>query len=210
VQGEDGERQTSVVLWGLVALNVAVHLLWLGARDDAALRDFMAANFLLTVEGVFQGRVWTLLTAAVSHYDGTHLIFNLIAFHAFARAVGLTIGPQRLLGLYVFGALASSLADIGVSLLTGDLHASLGASGAVNAIATVFALLYPRARLIVLFLPMQAWMAVLLFLALDLAGAMSPVDTGIGHVAHLGGTLFGFLYWLLRIRPLLDRREPRS
>ncbi len=199
---EQAERAVSTVMWGLIAINVAVHLAWLSARSNQTIADFMAANFLLTVDGVADGRVWTLLTSAFSHYDPSHLLFNLIAFHAFARGVGWRVGATGLLGLYFAGALVASFADIGVSLLTGERHASLGASGAVNAIAMVFALLYPQARLIVLFLPMRAWMAVALYLVIDVAGALSPVDTGIGHVAHLGGAAYGFLYWYFRARRL--------
>jgi membrane associated rhomboid family serine protease len=79
---------------------------------------------------------------------------------------------------------------------------ALGASGAVSAIAVVFAAMFPRARLYVnFFIPLPAAVAVGLFLLIDLFGVLNPRADMIAHAAHLGGAAYGAVYWLLAVRP---------
>ena len=82
--------------------------------------------------------------------------------------------------------------------------ALLGASGAVSAIAVVFACLYPRAWLLLnFFIPVPAALAVGFFFVLDLGGVLNPRGDMVAHAAHLGGALFGFVYWTFSVRPRL-------
>src|SRR5262245_44523790 len=129
----------------LVAVNVVVYLLWQTLGRSGAGADVLAANFLVSARGIEDGRVWTLLLAEVSHVDTGHLLLNMIALWTFGRAVERTIGPWRLLGLYLAGALLASVAYVAYAVAVGSDAPALGASGAVSAIAVVFACVYPRA-----------------------------------------------------------------
>jgi len=189
----------------LVAVNVAVYLLWHTMRSPAGVR-WLAANFLLSTGAVTQGRLQTLLLAEFSHIDTTHLIFNMIGLWTFGRAVERAIGSWRLLYLYVAGGLLASVGYLVYAALVHSRAPSLGASGAVSAIAVVFACLYPRAWLVInFFIPVPAMLAVVGFLILDIVGVLSPQRDMVAHAAHLGGALFGGLYWTFWLRP---RRRP--
>jgi len=188
----------------LVAANVAVFLLWhtLGRSQQGG--DWLAANFLVSAGAIYQGRVWTLILAEFSHYESWHLLLNMIALWTFGRAVERTIGPGRLLRLYLVGALVASVSYVVYAVVVGSGEPALGASGAVSAIAVVFACIYPRAWLLLnFFIPVPAALAVALFLLLDLVGVLNPRGDMIAHAAHLGGALYGFLYWLIVLRPRL-------
>lgn len=190
----------------LVAINVVVHVLWLTAGRAEPWTSILVDHFLVSVESVSAWRLWTLLLAEFSHVDTLHLLFNMIGLWSFGQAVERVIGPWRLLHLYVVGALIASVGFLAYALVTNADNPALGASGAVNAIAVVFACLYPKARLYVnFFIPVPAAIAVVLFLLLDVIGALNPAGSTIAHTAHLGGALYGGLYYLFAVRPKLRR-----
>ncbi len=183
----------------LVALNVAVFALWHTVGRSAEGRAVLAENFLVSVDSI--QRPWTLLLAEFSHVDSVHLLFNMVALWSFGRAVEIALGARRLLSLYVMGGVLASLGHVVYGLVMESPAPALGASGAVSAIAVVFAGMFPRARLYVNFIiPLPAALAVGLFLLIDLFGVLNPRPDMIAHAAHLGGAFYGVLYWMLAVR----------
>jgi membrane associated rhomboid family serine protease len=189
----------------LVALNVAVFLLWHTIGRSGAGEAFMAMNFLVSVRSL--QRPWTLLLAEVSHVDPTHLLFNMFGLWTFGRVVEAALGGRRLLSLYVVGGVVASLGHVLYGLVMNTATPALGASGAVSAIAVVFAAMFPRVRLVVnFFIPMPAAVAVGLFLLIDLFGVLNPRRDMIAHAAHLGGAAYGAVYYLFAVRPYWRHR----
>ena len=94
----------------------------------------------------------------------------------------------------------------------------VGASGAIYGILVAFGLLYPNAKLALLFvpIPVAAKYVIPVLLALDLFSGVTGFSLfggGIAHFAHLGGALIGFvLMWKWRRRrpayPLRVQSEP--
>lgn len=206
-RGSDAAR----FVWGLIAVNVLVFVLW-HVSGRAGVR-FMAANFMVSLDSVTDGRVWTLLTSAVSHVDAGHLLFNMLALYVFGRPVTEALGTRSLLHLYVAGGLVASVGHVLFGLIGGNPRPALGASGAVMAIAVVFAALFPRATLLVNFLvPLRAPIAVALYVAIDLFGLIGGLGGsaggGVAHAAHLGGALYGLVFYLVRSRG--SRRNRRK
>lgn len=193
----------------LVALNVAVFALWhTFGRSDAG-EAFMAEHFLVSVESL--RRPWTLLLAEVSHIDAAHLLFNMVALWSFGRVVEVALGGRRLLSLYLVGGVIASLGHVLYGLVMDTRSPALGASGAVSAIAVVFAAMFPRARLYLnFFIPLPAAVAVGIFLLIDLFGVLNPRADMIAHAAHLGGAAYGAVYWLVAVRPYWRRRPDPS
>ena len=196
----------------LIGFNVLVFIAWNRVSEGSF--PLMLDHFMLTNAGVWEGRVWTLLTTAFSHYDATHLLFNLIGLYVFGGPVRSVVGDKGLLQLYIGGGLCASFAHLLANLAAGVDAGAVGASGSVMAIAVVFAALFPQATLLLnFFIPIKAWLAVLLFIGIDLIGAfgVDSVDAAlnpgvnIGHAAHLGGALFGGLYYWTRLRPRIVR-----
>ena len=78
---------------------------------------------------------------------------------------------------------------------------ALGASGAVTATLVLFAFHFPWQRVYFWFvLPMPVWLLVVVYVLLDGLGAAGIGRGGIGYVAHLGGALFGVLYFQTGLR----------
>lgn len=211
-------RGVPPVLLGLMLANLAVFALW--HTWGLANPEVMSDHFVVSLDAVMSGRVWTLLTAEISHLDATHFLVNMLGLAVFGGPVAHRFGAAQTLALYAAGGLVASLAHLGWSAATGDPTGAIGASGAVYAIAIVFACLHPRATLLVFFLiPTPAWLAVAGFIALDVAGAFgAEVDLmgdGTGartaHAAHLGGALVGALWYAISARraPAPAGRTPR-
>lgn len=199
--------ESGKVMAALIAPSVLVFVAW-HALGDAGV-EFMSKHFVVSLEAVSNLRIWTLVTSAFSHVDATHLLFNMIALYVFGRPVAMTLGTRGILHLYFAGALLASLGHVVFGLITGEPNPALGASGAVMAIAVVYAALYPKATLLInFFIPIPAALAVALYIALDLLGVigMGVGRSNIAHAAHLGGALYGLGYYFVSVRPRLVRR----
>ncbi|TWU17938.1 rhomboid family intramembrane serine protease [Allorhodopirellula heiligendammensis] len=131
-----------------------------------------------------------------------HLVFNMFLLYVFGRPLEQRIGGQEFLKAYLAAILVGGVVAMvspwllrmfvpGVSV---DV-ATLGASGGVMAMMVMFACYYPHQELLLmLVLPVKAWVLVSFLVLMDLLGAagMSGSDTAYG--VHLAGALFGFLY----------------
>lgn len=78
----------------------------------------------------------------------------------------------------------------------------LGASGAIYGVLVAFGLLYPNAKLALMFvpIPIAAKIVIPVLLALDLLSGVTGFSLfggGIAHFAHLGGALIGFILMLI-------------
>jgi len=85
----------------------------------------------------------------------------------------------------------------------------VGASGAVFGLLLAYGMAYPRRELIIfpIPVPIQAWLAVTIYGALELYLGVTGTASGIAHFAHLGGMATGFVmirYWQAK------RRRPRQ
>jgi hypothetical protein len=81
----------------------------------------------------------------------------------------------------------------------------------VTATLVLFAFNFPWQRVSVWFiLPMPVWALVVLYVLMDALGAAGIGRGNIGYVVHLGGALFGALYYQAGFRfSGLFRRSPR-
>lgn len=195
----------------IAAINVAVFLAWHLAAVPA---DLMAGHFVVSWELLAAGRVWTAITTVFSHFALFHLLVNTIVLLSFAPPLETLMGARRFLGFYLAAGVLGSLGHAAVTnfLLDRPEQAALGASSAISGVLLLFALLFPRARVLFFFIvPLPAIVAALAFIGIDIWGLVAQVEGGglpIGHGAHLGGALAGILYYVLRGRDLRRRTEP--
>ena len=108
-------------------------------------------------------------------------------------------------------AVVSSLSHCAVSayLLQSPDDRALGASGAVGGLLLAFALMFPKHKILVFgVIPIPALIGALAFVAIDLWGLFAQTQgggIGIGHGAHLGGALCGFIFWASYLRTRFKR-----
>lgn len=75
-------------------------------------------------------------------------------------------------------------------------YSMLGASGAIMGVMAAFAYLFPNTEMFLMFIPIpvKAKYVIPVFILIDLFGGLNPrQNDNIGHFAHLGGAIVGFL-----------------
>lgn len=192
------------VVFTLVALNVAVFLLWYLALWQGGPLLFMVDNFLVSWQHLAEGRFWVLVTAAFSHNLLFHLLINMFVLWSFGSLLEQLMGRAGFLSFYLVAAVVSSLAHAVTStMILGRPpdHAALGASGAVAGLLLLFSMSFPQHRILLFgVIPMPAIVAALAFIAIDIWGLFAQYEGGgfpIGHGAHLGGAFTGIVYYLV-------------
>jgi membrane associated rhomboid family serine protease len=94
----------------------------------------------------------------------------------------------------------AGLCVIVASLLFGGMASrTIGASGAVYGLLLAFGLLYPDRTVLFSFLfPMKAKYFVMIIGAIAFMSSFSS-GSGVSHIAHLGGMIFGYAYLKARL-----------
>ena len=77
-------------------------------------------------------------------------------------------------------------------------YVAVGASGAVSGIVFSYIIFFPKSMLYVFFIPMPAYIFAVLWIAFSIYGMRSKLGN-IGHEAHFGGALGGFISTLILI-----------
>lgn len=195
--------QKPVVVLTIIKLNIIVFFLWmlLGVHNPV-----MNGTFLVSWNSVLEGRPWTMITSVFSHSMFFHLFINMYVFFGFGAMLENSLGRSRFLKFFLLAGIAGSLGHSVVSyLLLGQPELmALGASGAVSGVIMLFSFMYPHEKILLLgLIPVPAMVGALLFVGLDIWGLVAQTQGGtlpIGHGAHLGGALFGLLYYFLSIK----------
>lgn len=147
---------------------------------------------------------WQLLSYAFLHDGLAHIAFNMFGLVTFGNALERYWGTRRFLVYYAASTLAAAIAQLLVTRGADDYVPTVGASGGIYGLLLGFAMLFPQARVMLLFppIPMRAWVLALVFAALELYLGVTGTQSGIAHFAHLGGMVGGFLLlqWWRRSR----------
>ena len=142
---------------------------------------------------------WTFLTYMIFHWDIMHLFFNMLWLYWMGKIFQEYLGSKKLLSTYIAGGISGAIFFIAAynffPLFSNSLHGAfaLGASASVLAITVATATLLPEYPIQLLFFGVVRlkWIAVIT-IVLDLINISG--DNAGGHIAHLGGALFGFIY----------------
>ena len=150
----------------------------------------------------FITRPWTIITYSFSHsLSGIfHILFNMLVFYWFARLVIEYLGSDKVISLYVLGALAGGISYLLVYNLVPFyanqahmLSGMVGASAAVYAVVVAAATLIPNYTFFLLFLgPVRIKYIAAFYIVLSFLGSVGS-NAG-GNIAHLGGALMGFIF----------------
>ncbi len=142
-------------------------------------------------------RPWTLLTYALVHRGVFHLLFNALLLYWFARIFTNLVGFERLWAVMVGGTVTGGLAYWGLMGWLGGHGYLIGGSAMAMAVMTAAATLAPFHSIYLLFFgSVRIVYVVAALLILDVL--LIPGGNPGGHLAHLGGALWGFAYvrWL--------------
>lgn len=149
-------------------------------------------------------RPWTIISYMFLHYDFFHILFNMLWLYWFGKIFLEYLNPKKMISVYLIGGLAGGIVYVLAFNVFPAFQESvpqsvaLGASAAVLAIVMAIAFYVPDYTLYLMFFgPVKLKYIALATVLIDILSIRSG-NAG-GHIAHLGGALFGFLYaWQLR------------
>ena len=155
--------------------------------------DFPNCLALSSDPTVFLFKPWTFLTYAFFHDGFLHLLFNMMVLN-FASQLFLTFFTQKqYLGLYILAAIFSG-AVFALSYYFLNYSASIvGASAAIMAILVATTTYQPLMNVRLLLIGnVKLWHITAVILILDLM-QLRLGNMG-GHISHLAGAVFGFIF----------------
>jgi len=185
----------NIILIGIIVANVLIS--WKGFEDYSFMRKYE-----FHVGSIRSGEQIRMLSSGFLHVDIMHLFFNMLTLWFFAPVVLGWLGNFSFALVY-FGSLIFG------SLLTMVFHKNdysyraVGASGAVTGILYSAILLQPDMMLGIFFvIPIPAYLFGILYLLYSIYGMRAKNDN-IGHTAHFGGAVGGYLITLIKEPSLL-------
>lgn len=190
----------------IIAINVVVFLVMVLFQVGSFLFQLSnAAAFVqqyLTLPASFVNwlhQPWSIITYMFLHDGFFHLLFNMLWLYWLGNLLQEYIGNKHVYRAYfiggIFGGLIYMLAYTIFPVFSSvkDVAFAMGASAGVLSVVVAAATLLPHYEVQLMFIGLVKlkWVAAVVLL-LDLIG-IAGANSG-GHIAHLGGALFGFLY----------------
>ncbi len=189
------------VKWLLVS-NVAVFLVqFFGVAFSG--RDPLRPWFGLAPWQVLgQAYLWQLATYLFLHGGVMHILFNMFTLWMFGAELERDWGTRGFLRYYFLCGIGAGICVIAANLMVGDLYTrAIGSSGAIYGLLMAYGVLYPDRTVLFSFLfPIKAKYFVMIIGAVAFLGSFGAAGSGVSHVAHLGGMLFGYVYLKTRLR----------
>jgi len=142
--------------------------------------------------------VWQLVTYMFLHDPSGfgHILFNMLTLWMFGADLERDWGTRRFLRYYFLCGIGAGVCVVAANWFAGSLGArTIGSSGAIYGLLLAFGMLYPDRVVLFSFLfPIKAKYFVMILGAIDFLSSIGASDSGVSHVAHLGGLLVGYLY----------------
>ncbi len=149
--------------------------------------------FGLTPVLVKKGLIWQPVTYMFLHGGLFHLLLNMFVLWMFGCEIERTWGSKEFVKYYLVTGIGAGLLTF-VTSLNSNVP-TIGASGAIFGILVAFALMFPNRPIYLYFLfPVKAKYVVMFFAAIEFLASLRHTSDGIGHFAHLGGMVVGYLY----------------
>ena len=223
LRDENPTRSTPYIVYGLIALNVAMFLyngtLGLHTQNPLSGLELVPAELTAGRDVGLPTPVppWvTIFTSMFLHANWLHVFGNMLYLWIFGNNIEDVLGHFKFPIFYFAAGVGAALAQVFTD--PAARAPMVGASGAIAGVLGAYLVLFPRARIITLFfvevialpasLVLGYWIAIQLFNSLLLGSGMVP-GGGIAYAAHIGGFAVGMgMILMFGGRRLLRGRRP--
>ncbi|MFN4972695.1 MAG: rhomboid family intramembrane serine protease [Bacteroidota bacterium] len=191
----------------IIAANVAVFLLvalpkvflFLAGNDGAILQTVLHWFKLPASLSKLATQPWSLISYMFLHDGFFHLLFNMLWLYWIGNILHEYLGNRKVYEVFFMGGLAGALAFIisysvfPVFYSVRETHFAVGASAGVLSVVIATATLLPDYSIQLLFFGnVRLKYIALIIVLLDIISI--PQGNQGGHLAHLGGAVFGYFY----------------
>ncbi len=143
---------------------------------------------------------WSVITYMFLHEDFMHIFWNMVILFLVGRIFLHFLGGKRMVSTYILGGISGLLLYIisyNLFPVFWPFKADsiiLGASASVMAIFIAAATYRPNFELnLILIGPVKFKYVALIYVLIDIVSIRGGDNAG-GHIAHLGGAIFGYFY----------------
>lgn len=154
-------------------------------------------KFKFQIAPIRKGEKIRLLSSGFLHVDQTHLLFNMLTLYFFADAVIFHLGIIKFLVIYFGSLIAGNLLSLNFHK-NDPYYSAVGASGAVMGVIYASIMLNPGMNLYMFFIPIPipGYIFGVAYLLYSMFG-MKKNWGNIGHSAHFGGAIGGYVLTLM-------------
>ena len=194
-------RHTPYMNWALVAVNVFVFVVLQHLRHDLRghwVLDLSRVDSLLETHyslSPTHPELKAFFTYAFLHANWLHLLGNMLFLYIFGNNVNDKMGHVGYLGFYLAGGVFAGITYV---LMQSGPTPVIGASGAIAAVTGAYLVLFPRSNIRSFYFwylfgeyEIPGFWFILIFFGQDVLLNFAG-NTQVAHVAHIGGTIFGF------------------
>ena len=140
------------------------------------------------------GYPWMFITSIFGDYNLTQLFFDGLALFFLGLSFEYLYGSKNLLILFFLSGIVGNIFFL-LQYYNNPLVSGIGSSAAISGILGALGILRPKEKVIIfpIIIPIDMIYAAVFWAIFNLIGIFYPFIP-LGFSAHLGGTLFGFLY----------------
>ena len=191
----------------LLGINIAVYLLisiagiftfLFGAPDLAEFYGNMYLALPASLHNLLW-KIWTPITYMFVHFDFWHILANMLWLYFMGQIFLMVFNNKQLLATYILGGLSGALLfvlsyNVFPVFSTAVQGATcVGASAAVTAIVIAICVMRPNMEIRIFgIIPLTLKWLGILYVVFDLF-QITGSNSG-GHIAHLGGAIFGAIF----------------
>lgn len=181
----------NLFLIGLIALNVVIS--FKGFDDLSFFRKYQ-----FHVGSIRSGEQIRMISSGFLHVDIGHLAFNMLSLYFFAPVVYGILNNFSFVLIYFASLIFGSLLTM-IFHKDDYSYSAVGASGAVMGIIYSAILLDPSLDIYLFFIPIPIpdYIFGIGYLLYSIYGMKAKSDN-IGHTAHFGGAIGGYLFTLMK------------
>jgi membrane associated rhomboid family serine protease len=179
----------------LIIVNILVFLFGFVDRQRLLVYLYLIPDYVLQA-----GAWWQIVSYMFVHSGWGHIFFNMLALFLFGIQLEQRMGSTEFLLYYFVSGIGAGLATVLINSATGQgMVPVVGASGAIFGLLLAFAAFFPDTRIFIVgILPMRAPVAVAAYAGIEIVASFTNIQSGVAHLTHLAGLLFGYLYLVVR------------
>lgn len=190
LQYRTGGITQQLIFWNV---GIAIPFLVLQAFAPSVFQNLLDWLSLSSVWIDAVKKPWTFITYAFLHAGFLHLLFNMIVLNFSSRLFLTYFTQKQFFGLYLLGGIFAGILFLATDLFLQNNSVLVGASGAIMAVLIAAVTYSPLTEIRLLLIGnVKLWHLGLALFVLDLI--QLPMNNTGGHIAHVGGAFFGFLY----------------
>ncbi|HET8885307.1 MAG TPA: rhomboid family intramembrane serine protease [Salinimicrobium sp.] len=180
-----------------------VSIIIIGINILVSIKGFNDYSFFdkykFNTAAIKRGEKIRIFSSGFLHADVSHLLFNMLTLYFFAEVVIHSLGSIGFLAVYIASLLLGNFLSFFFHKDDPSYNA-VGASGAVSGIIYAAILLYPEMDLFLFFIPIPipAYVFGIGYMLYSIYGMKRQLGN-IGHDAHFGGAVGGYVLTILLV-----------